>query len=148
MAVVQGTLRTLPAETWETQAPALQSGGWRSETSSRRMASQFHLQGAVCIGETTDINPTTDTRDFVSLPPDQLAAFLEQSFSLRWQKDASFFQLLGHHENQTATTLPTPNNRYMERQGSQPSRSLLLTKATVCCFRTENVVPPRSGKQQ
>ena len=68
MGLVQGTPQTLPAETWKTQASAFQSGGYSSEINSRRMASHFHLRGAIGIWETTDINPMIDTRDFVSLP--------------------------------------------------------------------------------
>lgn len=92
-----------------------------------------------------DINPMIGT--LYHFPSDQLSKFLEQSFSLQWQKDAIFFWLLGQHENQTAATLSLSPTADSGKAGKPPTMEFFWSP-TVCSLRTENIVLPRSGKQQ
>lgn len=120
MGLVQGTLQTLPAETWKTQAPAFQRSACSSEINNRHMVSQFHLQGAVCIWETTDTNPVTDNRDFVS-PPLWPACQVSRAKLFLTVATGCHFLLaaMTPWKPNCCHSLPVTNNRYMERQGSQ-----------------------------
>lgn len=71
----------------------------------------------------------------------QLAKFLQQSFSLKQQKDVIFSWLLGYHDNQTVATFSQSpaTDTGKGREDSHHSLGFFVTKATVCWLRTENM---------
>lgn len=92
-----------------------------------------------------------ETKDSVPIHLEHLAKFPEQSFFLQEQTDALFVLAAGtpcsHSQTALTPSLLPPTETWKGREASR-YRGFLVTKATVCSLRTQNVVPPGSGKHQ
>lgn len=137
MGLIQGTPWTLPVKTRKMQAPAFQSDSYSSETKSRHMASQLHLQDAIFIWETTNINPMIDTRDFVSLPLWPACQVFTAKLFLATAKRCNF--LLAAETPWKTKLLPLYYHQQILGKAGRPA--VVVTKAKVCSLRTREYSP-------
>lgn len=127
----------LPAKTWKMRAPAFQRDSYSSETNCRHMASQLHLQDAICIWETTNINPVIDTRDFVSLPLWPACQVFKAKLFLATAKRCNFILAAGTPWK--TKLLPLYHHQQILGKAGRPD--VAVTKAKVCSLRTREYSP-------